>query len=162
MNFTLQQVLALIDAEPIPDADALARMPIEAIESQLEALGVDAAEQLEALLTVSVNREVVRLGELDEARLGALKLEQVEYLLQQQGVDVQQWLSRSEDLVRQARRGSLPAQAKDALSQRGRKRSLQGGSKNQGDARTHAGRSRASWRLTRRLSTAVAALWCLR
>ncbi len=103
---TLGEVLARIDAVPIPSADALAEIPLDELERQLRALGVDVDGDLDALLSAagadgtSPGGVVQDLAAMSAADLAGLSLGQVEACLDAEGVDVREWLSRAESLIR--------------------------------------------------------------
>jgi len=101
---TLDEVLARIHAQPVADASALADIPLDELERQLAALGVDLDADVDALLELieegAPHGMRGGLDALSAARIESMPLPEVETRLRAEGVDVEQWLSRAQSLVR--------------------------------------------------------------
>lgn len=101
---TLEQVLAQVNAPPIPDAEDLLNLSLDELEGQLQELGVDVSSDLEELAAVASEGTgtpgPASLDDLDARDLDRLTLPEVEDRLRRDGVDVDGYLARAESLIR--------------------------------------------------------------
>ena len=145
----IEEVLELIDAQPIPDADELARMSVSEIERQLADSGVDMDAELSELFGQVESPPMQALANLSVSDVEQLSITEVERRLEAEGVDVRAWLSRAETLIRNAR-ARAPMDEARAGSARAPSRGLRG-------AASRSALPRSSGRQRRRMPQALAA-----
>ena len=97
----LQQVLSRIEGPAMPEVDQLAEIPLDELERQLAALGVDVGGEVDELLEAVGARAGSRpLETLRADDLAVMSVEEVEQRLRAEGVDVAQYLARALSLIR--------------------------------------------------------------